>query len=57
MFSWLIDPNEDGFRFWLQWLVDEKNWSASEVIGAMFESHKYQDLQREYLKQKDKEEL
>ena len=50
MFSWRIDPNSDKFRWWLQWLVSEKNWDAIEIIGAMYESHKYQHLQSEFLK-------
>ena len=45
----LINVNSDKFRWWLQWLVDEKGWSADEIIGAVFESHKYQDLQEEYI--------
>ena len=44
-----IDPNSDTFRWWLIWLVDEKNWTAHEIIDATFESHKYQSLQVEYL--------
>ena len=50
MFSWEIDPNSEKFRRWLQWLVDEKQWSADAIIEAVFESHKHQKLQKEYLK-------
>lgn len=49
----LIDPNTETFRWWLKWLHFEKGWDAEEIIDAMYESHKYQDLQREYLKEKN----
>ena len=54
--SLLIDPNSDDFRWWLQWLIDEKKWNANEIIGAMYESHKYQDLQKEYLNEEQEKE-
>ena len=51
-----IDPNSDDFRWFLVWLVDKYNFNASEIIGVMYESHKYQDLQKSYLKAKEKGE-
>ena len=56
MSRFLIDPDSDEFRWFLVWLVDEKNFSASEIIGVMYESHKYQDLEKEYLIAKEKGE-
>ena len=54
----LIDPNSESYRWFLEWLIEEKNFTASEIIGAIYESHKkyYQDLQKEYLEQQKKEE-
>ena len=46
----LIDPNSDEFMWWLKWLAEEKDWSALSVFDATFYSHKYQKLQKEYLK-------
>ena len=48
MTNFLIEPDSDEFRWFLVWLVDEKNFNASEIIGVMYESHKYQDLEKEY---------
>ena len=49
MSSFLINPDSDEFMWWLQWLAEDKNWSAIEVIDATFYSHKYQELQKEYI--------
>ena len=46
----IIDPISDEFMWWLQWLAEEKDWTAMEVIDAVYSSHKYQELQKEYLK-------
>jgi hypothetical protein len=46
----IIDPDSDEFMWWLQWLAEEKDWSALEVVDAVYYSHKYQELQKEYLK-------
>ena len=51
-----IDPNREEFRWFLVWLDEEKNFNASEIISVMYESHKYQELQIEYLKAKEKGE-
>ena len=56
MTSFLIDPDSDEFRWFLVWLVDEYNFNASEIIGVVYESHKYQDLEKTYLKAKEKGE-
>lgn len=50
-----IDPNREEFRWFLVWLVEEKDFDASEIITVVYESHKYQELQKEYLKAKEKE--
>ena len=50
-----IDPNREEFRWFLVWLVEEKDFDASEIITVVYESHKYQELQTEYLKAKEKE--
>ena len=46
----MIDPNSDEFRWFLVWLVEKKNFNGSEIIGVVFESHKYKKLMKEYLK-------
>ena len=51
----IIDPNGEDFRWFLVWLVEEKNFNADEIIGVMYESHKYRKYQQEYLKAKEKE--
>ena len=56
MTSFLIEPDSDEFRWFLVWLVDEKNFNASEIIGVMYESHKYKKLQVEYLEKTKKGE-
>ena len=47
-----IDPNSDEFRWFLEWLVDEKDGfdDAKLIIGVSFEPHKYQEYMKEYLK-------
>ena len=56
MNSFLINPESDEFRSFLVWLVDEHNFNASEIIGVVYESHKYQELEKEYLIAKEKGE-
>ena len=56
MSSFLINPESDEFRWFLVWLVDEHNFNASEIIGVVYESHKYQELEKEYLIAKEKGE-
>tara|TARA_R110002020_G_C15674208_1_gene718141 strand:+ start:131 stop:295 length:165 start_codon:yes stop_codon:yes gene_type:complete len=48
-----INPDSDDFRWFLVWLVDDKDFTASEIISAMYESHKYKYLMNEYLKEGD----
>jgi len=52
----LIEPDSDEFRWFLVWLAEGghegKEWTAQEIIGVMYESHKYQDLEKEYLENK-----
>ena len=43
-------PSYDRFSW-----VEEKNFNADEIIGVMYESHKYRKYQQEYLKAKEKE--
>ena len=50
----IIDPNCEDFRWFLVWLVEEKNFKADEIISVMYESHKYSNYQLEYLKAKEK---
>ncbi len=47
-----IDPNSDEFRWFLEWLVDEKDGfdDAKLIIGVSFEPHKYKEYMNEYLK-------
>ena len=47
----IINPKSDEFRFFLNWLADEKDYNAKEIIDVVYESHKYKDLQVEYLEQ------
>ena len=49
----LINPDSEEFRWFLVWLVEEKDFNASEIIGVMYESHKYQDLEKEYKQDKE----
>ena len=53
MFNYPIDPNSDKFEFFLNWLVDEKDFNGKEIIDVMFGSHKYKDKMNEYLKWED----
>ena len=55
MWDLLINPDSEKFRGFLVWLVDEKGWDAHEIIGVMYESHKYQKLEKEYLENEKKE--
>ncbi len=49
----VINPNSDKFYFFLNWLVDEKDFSGKEIIDVMYASHKYTDKMNEYLKWED----
>tara|TARA_Y100000310_G_C20561490_1_gene753288 strand:+ start:694 stop:888 length:195 start_codon:yes stop_codon:yes gene_type:complete len=46
----VINPNSENFRWFLVWLVDEKDFTAHEIVDVVYESHKYQELEKEYLK-------
>ena len=48
MSSFLINPDSDEFRWFLVWLDEEKGFNASEIIEVVYESHKYQELEKEY---------
>ena len=50
-----IDANSDQYIFFLRWLVEVKDYSAHEIIDAVYYSHKYKALQTEYLNTKENE--
>ena len=46
-----IDPNSDEFEFFLNWLIDEKEFGAKEIVDVVYGSHKYRSEMKEYLNQ------
>ena len=46
-----IEPNSDKFEFFLNWLIDEKDFGAKEIVDVVFGSHKYRNEMKEYLNQ------
>jgi len=43
----------DRFIFFLTWLVDEKNWEASEIISVVQRPNGYQKYYDQYLEEQD----
>ena len=48
-----VDCNDD-FYFFLNWLAEEKDFSASEVANVVYHYWKYEKLWEEYNKYADK---
>ena len=51
--------NQESYEFysWLKWLVEVKDFNAIEIIDASWYPHRFQELQKEYLKAKEKGEI
>lgn len=53
----IMDKTESyEFIFFLNWLVDEKNWNAKEIIGVVEKPYVYKKHWAEYLNQNKGEE-
>lgn len=48
--------NDDEFIFFLRWLVDDHNWTGSEIISIVERPSGYQKHYDEYLDYKKEEE-
>ena len=49
-----IDADSQEYMFFLQWLVENKDFTAMEIIDVAYYPHKYKALQTEYLIAKEK---
>tara|TARA_R100000808_G_C2150423_1_gene159147 strand:+ start:1390 stop:1575 length:186 start_codon:yes stop_codon:yes gene_type:complete len=53
----IINSESHEFYWWLKWLVEVKDYNANEIIDASWYPHRFQGLQKEYLKAKEKGEI
>ena len=53
MFNYPIDPNSDKFEFFLNWLVDEKDFSGKEIIDVISKRIELVEKIGEFKKEQD----
>ena len=45
----MINPDSYEFMLFVNWLVDEKDFTAKEILDVVYYSHKYEKQMKEYL--------
>ena len=51
MWNLPIEPETTEFEFFLNWLIEEKDYDAKEIVDVVFGPHKFRKQMNEYLNQ------